>query len=129
VGRLNATQLVQLLWGHLALRDELFGTRRNEIVAGVDVVVDAIAGLLEASGGEHIAEQEVSKEEMRAVVRQGGERVVGGKAEVGEEGRPVRIASVLLRYRVCLDTTASYISGLKVEVCCRCQVWRRENTI
>ena len=78
MGRLDATQLVQLLLGHLALGDELFGARRLEIVAGVDVVVDAIAGLLEAGGGEHVAEQEVSEEKMGAVVRQGGERVVGG---------------------------------------------------
>lgn len=61
MGRLNATQLVQLVLGHLALGDELFGTGRDEIVAGVDVVVDAVAGLLEAGGGEHIAEQEVSE--------------------------------------------------------------------
>lgn len=78
MGRLDATQLVQLLLGHLALGDELFGARRLEIVAGVDVVVDAIAVLLETGGGEHVAEQEVSEEEMGAVVRQGGERVVGG---------------------------------------------------
>jgi hypothetical protein len=61
VGRLNATQLVQLFLGHLALRNELLGARGDKIVTGVDVVVDAIAGLLEASGGEHIAEQEVSE--------------------------------------------------------------------
>jgi hypothetical protein len=94
VGRLDATQLVQLLLGHLALGDELFGTRRDEIVAGVDVVVDAIAGLLEAGGGEHIAEQEVGEEELGAVVGQGCQRVVGGEAEVGEERRPVRIGLV-----------------------------------
>lgn len=108
--------------GHLALGYELFGTRRNEIVAGVDVVVDAIAGLLEASGGEHIAEQEVAEEEMGAVVRQGGERVVGGEAEVGKEGRPVRIASVCVSYGICLDTTATYILVWRSRVCCRCQM-------
>jgi hypothetical protein len=89
VGRLDATQLVQLLLGHLALGNELLGTRRDKIVTGVDVVVDAIAGLLEAGGGEHIAEQEVAKQELGAVVGQGGERVVAGEAEVGEERRPI----------------------------------------
>jgi hypothetical protein len=94
VGGLDATQLVQLLLGHLALGNELFGTRGDEIVARVDVVVDAIAGLLEAGGGEHIAEQEVGEEELGAVVGQGCQRVVGGEAEVGEERRPVRIGLV-----------------------------------
>jgi hypothetical protein len=87
----------------------LFGTRRDEIVAGVDIVVDTIAGLLEASGGEHIAEQEVSKQELRAVVGQGGERVVAGEAEVGEERRPVWIASVQSLYKICLVTSNAYI--------------------
>lgn len=87
----------------------MFGARRLEIVARVDIVVDAIAVLLEAGGGEHVAEQEVSKEEMGAVVGQWGERVVGGEAEVGKEGRPIRIASVRSCYGSRLDTTATYI--------------------
>lgn len=87
----------------------MFGARRLEVVAGVDIVVDAIAGLLETGGGEHVAEQEVSKEEMRAVVRQGGERVVGGEAKVGKERRPVRIASVNWFRGSYLNSTAVYI--------------------
>ena len=122
MGRLDATQLVQLLLGHLALGDELFGARRLEIVAGVDVVVDAIAVLLETGGGEHVAEQKVSKEEMGTVVRQGGERVVGGEAEVGKEGSPVCFASVRLFHDEHLSTTVAYITELEIEVCCKCQM-------
>ena len=87
----------------------MFGARGLEIVARVDVVVDAIAGLLETGGGEHVAEQEVSEEEVGTVVRQGVERVVGGEAKVGEERRPVQIASVNFFRSSHLNSTAVYI--------------------
>ena len=58
---LNALQLCQLLLCDLALGYELFGARRDEVVARVHVVVDTQARLLEASCGEDIAEEEVAE--------------------------------------------------------------------
>lgn len=58
---LDTSQLVQLLLCNLALRDELFSARGNEVVARVYVVVDAVACLLETGCGEDITEEEVAE--------------------------------------------------------------------
>lgn len=58
---LDTLQLVQLLLCNLALGDELFGARRDEVVARVDVVIDPDARFLEARRGENITEDKVAE--------------------------------------------------------------------
>lgn len=58
---LDTLQLGQLLLRDLALGDELFGARGNEVITGVHVVVDTKARLLEAGCGKNIAEEEVAE--------------------------------------------------------------------